>query len=190
MIGKWCFVRRGRSPPGRLRLLRIGSSTSSSSAAHDVRLIRLLVLLPWCTGAHSRPQIAFNRVVGSRSIDRSNRTLSVRAPPPRRAGGYGLEAPTKRQAGGGRYPRAAVNQASKVAKAQQPSLFQLHKRRASSRGAFGRTSTAAQPTMALEEERRREGIDSMILEAVSGPPEQVPPCIRNALEVRDAACCC
>lgn len=38
--------------------------------------------------------------------------------------------------------------------------------------------------MVLEEERRREGIDSMILEAVTGPPEQVAPCIRNALEVR------
>ena len=39
--------------------------------------------------------------------------------------------------------------------------------------------------MVLEEERRREGIDSMILEAVTGPPEQVAPCIRNALEVRE-----
>lgn len=39
--------------------------------------------------------------------------------------------------------------------------------------------------MVLEEERRREGIDSMILEAVTGPPEQVAPCIRNALEVSE-----
>jgi hypothetical protein len=38
-------------------------------------------------------------------------------------------------------------------------------------------------TMVLEEERRREGIDSMILGAVTGPSEQVAPCIRNALEV-------
>jgi len=38
--------------------------------------------------------------------------------------------------------------------------------------------------MVLEEERRREGIESMILEMVTGPPEQVAPCIRNALEVR------
>lgn len=38
--------------------------------------------------------------------------------------------------------------------------------------------------MVLEEERQREGIDSMILEMVTGPPEQVAPCIRNALEVR------
>ncbi len=38
--------------------------------------------------------------------------------------------------------------------------------------------------MVMEEERRREGIESMILEMVTGPPEQVAPCIRNALEVR------
>jgi hypothetical protein len=37
--------------------------------------------------------------------------------------------------------------------------------------------------MVLEEERRREAIDSMIMEMVMGPIEQVAPCIRNALEV-------
>lgn len=42
-------------------------------------------------------------------------------------------------------------------------------------------------TMVLEEERRQQGIDSMILEAVTGPPEQVAPCIRNALEVSEAS---
>lgn len=41
--------------------------------------------------------------------------------------------------------------------------------------------------MVLEEERRQQGIDSMILEAVTGPPEQVAPCIRNALEVSEAS---
>jgi len=37
--------------------------------------------------------------------------------------------------------------------------------------------------MVLEEERRREGIESMILETVTGPMEQVALCVRNALEV-------
>lgn len=45
-------------------------------------------------------------------------------------------------------------------------------------------NTHSLSTMVLEEERRREGIESMILEMVTGPPEQVAPCIRNALEVR------
>jgi len=39
------------------------------------------------------------------------------------------------------------------------------------------------PAMVHEEERRREAIESIITEMVTGPQEQVAPCIRNALEV-------
>jgi hypothetical protein len=35
----------------------------------------------------------------------------------------------------------------------------------------------------MEEERRKAGQDALILELVTGPSEQVGPCIRNALEV-------
>jgi hypothetical protein len=41
--------------------------------------------------------------------------------------------------------------------------------------------------MVLEEERQREAIDGLITEMVTGPQEQVAPCIRNALEVRAEA---
>ena len=81
--------------------------------------------------------------------------------------------PTPARSGGCRHPKSGLDSPkSSILRLDPPRcLLPMHK-------------THSQPTMILEEERRREGIDSMILEMVTGPPEQVAPCIRNALEVR------